>query len=1678
MSGVDELTCAEGIAVIGMAGRFPKARNFEELWDLLAAGEEAISLFSAEELMAAGIDPALVANPNYVRAGGVLADIDRFDAEFFGFTPREAEITDPQVRVFLECAWEALESAGYDSDRYSGSVGVFAGSSLSRYLSMLLANPEVMDLVGSFRVQMGNDKDFLPTWVSYKLNLRGPSFGIQTACSTSLVAVHVACQSLLNYECDMALAGGVSIRFLRKSGYLYKEGGINSSDGHCRAFDAAASGTVSGDGAGVVVLKRLGDALADRDSIHAVIRGSAVNNDGGLKSGFTAPSVDGQARVIAEALALAGIAPEEIRYVEAHGTGTSLGDPIEVAALSKAFRSAGRGYCAIGSLKANIGHLDTAAGIAGLLKAIGILKRRQLPPSLHFQRPNPAIDFSNSPFYVNTQLADCELEGPPLYVGVSSFGIGGTNAHVVLSEGPTAPASEDGEGWCLLPLSARTTEALDTATADLACHLRQHPALDLRDVAYTLQVGRRAFRHRRTLVCRSVREAWQALEGRDVQTAEGEMRERPIVFLFSGQGAQHVGMAGDLYATQPGFREQVDLCAELFRPHLGLDLREILYPKAAEREQAKRLIDRTSLTQPTLFTIEYALARLWMQWGLAPGTMLGHSIGEYVAACLAGVFSLADAAALVAVRGRLMEGTPAGAMLSIPLPPEEIEPLLLQDLWLAAINGPSLTVVSGTTEAIAALEGELSGRGLRCRRLKTSNAFHSGLMEAVREPFLALLKTVELQPPAIRFVSNLTGTWITPQDAMRPGYWVEHLRRPVLFAQGLQTILGDSGGILLEVGPGSTLVTLAQRHPDCAADRVILPSLPHPRDEVSETGFLLGTLGRLWLAGRSIDWPVIHRGQRRRLPLPTYPFQRKRYWVESVPRGRSTSTSAAEVRQRRKEVAEWLYRPSWNRSVSPARLKAADGIGAERWLLLLDETGLGARLAGRLEALRQEVVTIVLGDRFAQIGESSYVLDRSQSAAYEALLRDLHATGRSPQAIVHLASLSPAGELLTSAEAFSQRQESGFFSLLWLVQALESLNHADPLRIIVVSNGLHHVIGQECLCPEKATLLGPCRVIPQEYPYLSCRNVDLIVPEPGSPQEEELLDRLIGECGRGAVEPTVAYRGRYRWVEEWVPWRGSRGSARLREKGVYLITGGLGEVGLVIAEHLARTVQARLVLTRLSAFPPRDRWDAWLAEYGEGDLVSRKIRKLRAIEQLGAEVEVASLDVADLPAMRGLLTRIETRFGTLHGVVHAAGTVGGRVFRSIAETGQEQADLQFRAKVRGVYVLEEVLRDRSLDFCLLMSSLSSVLGGLGFAAYAGANLFMDAFAELQQQKGVGSWISVNWDGWQVSERREAEAEEPTYSAIRPAEGREALDLILGLEDLARVAVSTTDLEARSARWARREPQDETGGSREPVPERAPHRGVADTIRGIWQDLLGLDQVELEDNFFKLGGDSLLATQLIAKLRQATGVAIRLRMVFETPTLAALAAVIAAARTDQTLERPPIKPAPHDRERPLSFSQQRLWFLEQLEFEVPPYNTFSAFRLAGQLDFGALAGSLTEIVRRHSALRTVFLAAEGRPFQVVAPAEEVNLPQVDLQGLPRAEREGEAERLAAAAAVQRFDLVNGPLLKATLLRLEGAESVILLAVHHIVCDGWSVGIFTREPPGPLRSSLARSPLPLA
>ncbi len=1530
------------IAVIGMAGRFPGAQSVDKFWQNLQRSVESIVSIEDESLLAQGVSAETLADPDYVKAGGVLEDVDLFDAAFFGFSPREAEILDPQQRLFLETAVEALETAGYDAEQYPGQIGVYGGAGMNGYLLNLYGNSTTRESVSPYELFISNDKDFLTTRVSYQLNLTGPSVDVQTACSSSLVAVHMACQALLSGECDMALAGGVAIS--KQLGYRAQAGSIYSPDGHCRAFDAAAAGTVSGNGVGIVVLKRLEDAIAQKDTVDAVIKGSAINNDGALKVSYTAPCVEAQSAVIRAAQTMAEIPASSVSYVEAHGTGTALGDPIEISALTQAFSDEESQYqktqihnqqtCAIGSVKTNIGHLDAASGIVSLIKTVLALKHKQIPASLHFQHPNSNIDFDNCPFYVNTTLSEWPQGETKRRAGVSSFGIGGTNAHIVLEEAPASVTVEKQsenkpkvepknqpkvEQSQLLVVSAKTPAALDIASLNLAEHLSQQvaaatPSLSLADVAYTLQVGRKAFDYRRSVVCRNFLEATERLR---VQDARKIFEQPETVFLFSGQGSQHVNMAKGLYETQPVFRQALDRCSAILNDE-GIDLLPLMY--AALATECASTLQQTAYAQPMLFAVEYALSQLWISWNVKPTAMLGHSIGEYVAACIAGVFELKTALKLVCLRGKLMQQMPTGAMLSVALSEQELNRWLgkeankevSEDVTVAVNNAPSLCVLSGSKEAIASTRARLESENISCHRLHTSHAFHSPMMEGVIAPFIAAVSQAvnegKLHSPTVPFVSNLTGTWITAEEATSPDYWARHLRQTVRFSEGMDTLMQLSNPVFLEVGPSDTLTKLAQQHCLDKSQSLLFAvnSLPHPKSAEPDTTVLLSAVGKLWSAGIEIDWQAVHgKHSYRRIPLPTYPFERQRYWVDMKGTALAVQTKVQKSVQKTTELAasleDWFYTPSWERHLPIFRAADSSVAGsAERpcWLVFLDSGGVGKQLAKKIEKLGRDVFTVCMGDEFEQSGYRQFSLNPGQPKAFNQLFEDLRLREMMPTEIVYLWSL----EFVELPEQPSERSDN-FAVLMNLFQALSSTVSteaaAQPIQTVVVTEGAHEVVGSEALNPKASQLQGLCQVVGQEYPAVGCRQIDWVK---GGKTSKQIAQILWQEMQVESPAAVVAYRdgkgqanwGRYRWKQTYQPVRLPGGIKTTDAKGIHLQKGGLY---VIVGEQGLGNV-----------------WCDRLQEHYQANVVC--IKAMSSAEALLSQLK---------QSMETFSTRIR-------GVFVSSPMTNARSAAPITllQTSHWQYNCQTKREVLenlAIALQDSAFQDAKPDFCCVQSSLSSIIGGVGLAAYAGANHFIDSFVAHQNQQSPSPWFSINWDAHTESEENDSkkalsasknsseniasQSAQPAWGAaisdfaLTPDEVWQATERILTQAIPGQIIVSKGDLRSRYQKWIHAVPQTVTPNaaaknyegksySRPQISTAyvAPRDDMEEKIAAIWQDLLGLEKVGVDDSFFDLGGHSLIAIQVISRLREAFPVAIEMRnLLFEAPTVAKIADAI-------------------------------------------------------------------------------------------------------------------------------------------------------------------------------------------
>ncbi len=1452
------------LAVIAMAGRFPGGGGLGDFWSLLEQGRSAVRRLSDQELREAGVDAALLTNPSYVKCCVPLEGADLFDAAFFGYSPRQAASIDPQQRLFLECAWEALERAGYGSIAPGVTAGVFGGSGNNGYLMRSLLEDRRTDPGNFHQSVVDADKDFMTGRVAYKLGLTGPAITVQTGCSTSLVAVHLASQSLLSYECDVALAGGASVELPPHTGYLHVEGSIHSRDGACRAFEADASGSIRGNAAGVVVLRRLADAEADGDPVLAIIRSTVVNNDGSRKVGFTAPGLDSQVRLLRTGLDLAGLSPADIDFLESHGTGTALGDSIELTALQEVYssRRARRKPCVLGSVKTNIGHTDTAAGIAGLMKTVLSLQHKAYVPNVGFRRPNAMLGSQESVFRICSTLEPWPVEaGRPRRAAVSSFGVGGTNAHVILEEVAEAPRESTDQQAQLLPISARTRQALEHCCGNLAAHLDTHD-LPVPDVAFTLQVGRRTFDHRRFVVGSDRKEIVAALRTpANRQHTATESSRRPVILLFPGQGAQHLGMIADVYATDRELARDVDLCAEKVLELNSQDLRQVLCRRSATAELD---VNDTSITQPALFVAEYCLARFWMRQGLTPAAVLGHSVGEYAAACIAGVLGFDDALRLVAHRARVSHDLPDGVMVAINLPEGEVEGLLTPSVQIAAVNASRQCSVSGVARAMQEFMAKLDERGIDYQRLAVAKPFHTEAAAPLAEGMLGLARQLPLSVPRTPWVSSVTGARMSDAQSRDPEYWARHVLKPVRFAAALRALSAWENCVLLEVGPGRVLTGLARR--ELGSPSLFL-SLPV--NERAARADLLATLGEMWLAGASVDFAAQPRRGRRRVELPPHPLERSSFLKGSGIAGEPQPERASNARL---APERWFSLPSWQRSLFPTAASYDAAAGA--WLLLTDREDFADSLARRLRGAGQDVICLRPGTRFAIHSRDEYELSLDAPEHFDEVFTRLDVEGRRIGRIVHCSTLSGSQD-----ESFREGMPlpASALSLAQIARVTSVRRRTQPLSLLVITNRLHDVSGYEHPYPKKAVLPAFCRCIAQELPNTRCIVVDLPPPVEGqgfATQYERYESRLLAELESGG-DPTVAYRQDWRLVQTYSAVELATGGPelrRFRRGGLYVITGGLGQLGLALGGRLAREYQAKLLLITRGTFPEPNTWKSITESGSSSDTARSRARQLLQMEASGSQVMVAVADVGDAGALAQVLADAEHRFGPVRGLFHlAADLTHGSRHRRMAELDGTDLEAQVRPKSVGLQALLAALGSRPIDFGVAFSSSAAVLGGVGFGAYAAANAVMDSMICARADGRLGPWMSLNWDGWMAS----GSAADPY--AIGFEEGLDALWRVCHFSSAPQLVISATPLEPRLDRWVRMkraaQPQRPMPVAKLPADEDAiakvlPRTGLERQIAEIWQELLGIETVGVTENFLNLGGDSLIGVRVISRIREA------------------------------------------------------------------------------------------------------------------------------------------------------------------------------------------------------------------
>jgi len=1549
------------IAIIGMSGRFPGADNPEKLWDNVLGGIESIRPLTQVELSAAGITEAQLHDKNYIRFGAPLENSDYFDPEFFGLTELESQIMDPQRRILAEVSWEALESAGINPDTSECSIGVYAGVGINLYLlNNLITRQDVLGRAGDLQILHGSDKDYGPTQISYLLNLKGPSISIQTACSSSLVAVHMARQAILTGECDVALAGGASLNNPNVGGYLYQEGGILSKDGRCRPFDRDASGTVFGGGAGVVVLKRLEDALDDGDNILGVIKGSAVNNDGSDKVGFAAPGVSGQQHVIEQALAAADVPAETIGYIEAHGTGTHLGDPIEFNAQAEIFdtRNFDQKYkdnkCYLGSVKANIGHLNACAGVAGLIKVVKQLQHKKIPRQLHFSEVNSNINLENTPFRFATKTESWPEQDFPRRAGVSSFGVGGTNAHVILEEAPDITDTPATNRLKIFPFSAKSEKSLDKAIerTQVFCDEKvvsgEH--LNTDNMAYTLQYGRKHFPCRAIAISSSAHDLSRKLlnvDGTSISYGKTANETPSIVFMFSGQGSQYQSMAQGLYLMLPEFRRSIEYCLNLFSTHLNVDLLENLTLSNGQVD-----INQTLYSQPYLFSIEYALAKQLIDWGIEPDVMIGHSIGEYVAATLAGVFSLEDAITVVSTRAQLMQGLPEGAMIAVNTDAQTIGQHLPHDCSIAAINAPQKVVVAGEVNILNSLQTLLESKGISCRRLKTSHAYHSHMLDSILEEFAQVFEPITLNSPKRAFISNVTGTWAEADTVTNKSYWVKHLRGCVRFDDGIQ-LLAQQTRYYMELGPGNTLTTFVR-------EAAIPPGyvgncMRHPKETNDDLEVLLTAVSRYWICGGELSWRNLNSSlgnstDCRKILLPTYSFARHRVWIEPGTRPETFDLLNTKL----PDMEDWFSIPAWKRTSEIELLPENN----RKILIIGDQQGLAAQMYQKLSN-DNEVILVKQEFHYKKHSDSFFSLYHASPDHLNQFFDELDNRQWQPDLILHFGLCSKHKSYDEGIGFFSTIQQNGFYSLQLIIQQIAKRNYSHILNLIALGNGLYEVTGNDTIYPEKATVTGLFKVVQQEYTNIHCRVIDTDIPEalpepsiiknlvtsiPGirrSPDANDPITRWVGYLAKELLskhpQGTVAYRQGQRWVQVYEKAHLTNTGAaakNIKPGSVVLVTGGFLGLGMELTRHLVRKYQAKLILLESATLPPEHTWLKWLEEHEGTELDVEKssfpriMRETIALKKQGAEIIVLGTDTSSYAETKKTIEKAEQTLGPINGILHAAGAYALNRSVFIRDADLFNSEYNFRTIAHPMYLLDLLFSERDLDFRLCLGSLGSILGGFGYNSYAAASAYMSALA-AKRRTTSRPWQMQAWDSldieWQVEDLSVSDEFKEIMNniidralpiALTLDEGLESFDRLFGINDSYQVVISATDINERLNYWVK---QDSLGKELEVVEETErtnrpelstryvePRNDVERKIATMWEGVFGVSGIGAFDNFYDLGGNSLMATQLMSHIKKSLKVDLPLNVLFESPTISALAEAFAQEKL-KTI-------APHDQKK--------------------------------------------------------------------------------------------------------------------------------------------------------------------
>lgn len=1468
------------VAIIGMACRFPGAVNWREFWHNLTNGVESIRFLSEDELIQRKVDKEVSAHPGFVNSISALKNKDMFDAAFFEYGPGEAALMNPMHRVFHECVWEALEDAAYDPEKTEGSIGLFAGGGEDLNWKVYSTLKNTDQQINDYTLSHINNKDYLTSLLSYKLNLKGPSFSLNTACSTSLVAVNLACKSLLFGETKMALAGGVSLITHKQKGYFYEEGMIASSDGHCRAFDKNASGTFGSEGAGVVVLKRLTDAISDGDTIYAVIKGSAVNNDGNRKVGYTAPSIEGQAECIKKALKFAKTEPETISYIEAHGTGTKLGDPIEMAALNAVFSENKRQSCAVGSVKTNIGHLDTAAGIAGLIKVALSLKHGKLPPSLNFKEPNPEIDFENGPCYINTELKEWRRDSDiPLRAGISSFGIGGTNAHVILEEAPHVAKSVNKlSSFEILNISAKTEKSLKRYLDDLKNYLEKDPGVDLSDMAYTFQIGRKEFAYRISILFNNHEDLLSSLNSAKTKNdiIKSKAGSREVAFMFSGQGSQYTEMGKDLYETEPLFKKYMDEGFAILENLTGESFKTILFSATTGSDK----INETRYTQPLIFLFEYSLSRLIMSFGISPACMIGHSIGEYTAACISGIFSFEDALKLVVKRGELIYSLPRGSMISLSITAAEAEKFVDANISIAAINGPDQVVLSGNPEAIQELIDKLNALNISFVKLNTSHAFHSAMLDNILKEFENVVRKVSFGKLSHPFISNVSGKLITEAEAVSPAYWVRHMRGTVLFSEGIKNLLNlKNDYIFIEVGPGNSLTGLLKKHGSEKLKPVFVNLTRHSKETANDSEYFAKNIGKLWSHGVRVDWKSRYSNKnRRRIPLPTYSFEPVKFAAEVDPFENGLIPASNFCNENsNQELKDWIYYPSWKQSFL---LPSNPNDKKRVYLFFSHQEDFSGAIRSSILKKGDELIEVFIGKEYNKISKNQYSVDPCAVDINE-LVKDVKDNGFFITDVIYSWAIDANESKLELVEE-NREINISYFSLIKIIQSLQKNNQLNDTKVVIITNSLQNVIGTEKISGTQSLVLGLANVLPQEF-SVNCLTIDVVLEEGLQLLAKKIAEEVNSNNDRYAR--LVALRNGKRWIYQYQkntsPLQYTQNM--IEQRGVYLITGGLGNVGFVLAKYLIQKYAAKIILLGRKKFDLNEK---------PGDIGAERLKHLVSLNK---DTSYYSVDVSNTNEFAKCIENIQNTEGPIKGIIHAAGNIDMSSFELIEDITFKKSLEVFSPKINGIKNIYDVFKNKELDFVWITSSLASALGGLSYSSYASANLFMDYFISARSNQ-LPQWKCVNLGEMLFTEDEIREENTKSRTALKPEEITQLFEWSLNTETGPVILETVKDLflRAHEAFVVKRDVYlNNTFESDEIIklerPDLSTHfvPPVTDTenrLVALMETFFGVANIGIEDNFFELGGDSLKAMVLLKRIKKEFNLDLSINEFFNTQTI--------------------------------------------------------------------------------------------------------------------------------------------------------------------------------------------------